>query len=383
MSSRESDIKARKVVHISTVHPATDARIFYREAVMLRELGRDVAVYGRCDTDAVVDGIQIRAIGSPESRVRRILTSWLRGLKVVRKERADIYHFHDPELIPTVILAGALLGKRVVYDAHEDVSLIMRKDWLPVILRSIVAWGLSVVDWLCAKVADGIVTPTRLLHEKYQRLGCRTITLINYPSPAFLGDRDAGWLPLEQRQNRVVHLGTLSMRRLEIVFQTAAGFLEQCEDWSFELIGLHPPMLKWVTSHIPSHLQDRLIAQGMVPHREIAARLCAAKVAINYHTLDYRQIQVAIPVKVFEYLACGLSVVTTRVPLLVELVGDCPAVTLADEDTGAYLRALVNLSMGGELSGRCTVAREFSDRRFNCRVEAEKLVAMYEDIMRE
>ena len=372
--------RRRRIVHISTVHPALDSRIFYREALLLHELGYEVAVYGSCAHEELIDGVQVRPVGSPGGRLRRILTSWLKGLRIVLRERADIYHFHDPELIPAVIVAGMLLRKHVVYDAHEDVSLMMSKDWLPRGVRGIVAASVAAVDWLCAKVADAVVTPTRQLKEKYERLGAKTALLVNFPSPVFLSDRDAGWVPFDRRERCAIHLGTLSMQRLQTLVGVATGFLEKHPEWSFELLGLHDPFLEWAREHTPEHLRGRLISLGKIPYRDVAARLCRAMIGVNYHTLDYQQIMVAIPVKVFEYLACGLSVVTTRVPLLAECAGTCPAVTWADESPEAYLKSLCDLASAADLAERGAAARDYSDHRFHCRVEAERLATLYESI---
>lgn len=373
----------RRVVHLSTVHPATDARILYREALALSELGYRVTVVGVRDGDLAVGGVAVRGLKAPRGRVRRILTSWWRALGLVARLRADLYHFHDFELLPAALLAKALYGKSVVYDAHEDVTLVMIKDWLPRWLRGPITRCVRMVDSFCARRMDGVVVPTRLLEERYRRLARRVATFVNYPAPQFVAWRDAAWRPWAERRNEVVHLGTLSMRRLKTVVEIAAAFLRRMPGWTWTLLGMHPEMVEWFDANCPGDVRDRLSGLGQVPHDQIADRLCRARIGINYHPLDYAQIQVAIPVKVFEYLACGLPVATTRVPLLVELVEGCPAVALQDEGPESYLEGLVRLASRGDLADLSAEARRYSDERFNCRREARRLAEMYEQILAE
>lgn len=372
--------QGRRVAHITTVHSAADARICYREAQVLVEMGYRVTVFGRHSRDTEIGGVSIRGLGQSRGRIRRILTSWWRALRIVRQHEADIYHFHDFELLPTVVLAKWLYGKRVVYDAHEDVSLVAMKDWLPRWIRRPLAAAVRWLTGFAARRADGIVVPTRLLEEQFRKWSPRVATFVNYPAPHFLSCRDRDWVPWDRRDNEVIHLGTLSMRRLDFMVRLAAEFLRHRPGWSWTLLGMHDEMLEWFEANVPADVRDRLHGVGKVPHEEIAGRLCRARLGVNYHPLDTRQLAVAIPVKAFEYLACGLPMVTTRVPMLVELVDSCPAVALADESSDAYLDAVLALADREDLGSLSDDARRFSDERFNCRREGERLAALYNDI---
>ena len=51
----------------------------------------------------------------------------------------DVYHFHDPELLPYGIKLKKA-GKKVIFDSHEDVSAqIKDKPWIPKIIRGLVS----------------------------------------------------------------------------------------------------------------------------------------------------------------------------------------------------------------------------------------------------
>ena len=130
----------KRVCHITTVHPVDDHRILHKECASLRDAGYDVTLIAPHDEDVVLDGISVVALrGTARNRVERMLRRPIAAYRASAAVGADLYHFHDPELLPCgVRLARA--GKRVVYDAHEDVPTQIRsKEWIPVAARGSVA----------------------------------------------------------------------------------------------------------------------------------------------------------------------------------------------------------------------------------------------------
>lgn len=357
-----------------------DSRIFYREARTVSDLGYDVTVFGVRDDDAVIDGVRVRRLAAPASRWVRLMTSAPRALAVVWRTPADLYQFHDPELLPAALAAKLLLRKRVVFDAHEDVTLLMTKPWIPRLLRRSVTWLMGKFDWFCARTLDGIVTTSKEQNEGYAQYARRAVRFLNLPAPKFLDQRDAAWKPYGQRGQEVVHLGTLSTPRLEFLVRVAREFLRDHPQWRWTFVGMHPEQEVWFREHVQGEVISRLHGLGKVRHVEVAAMLCEAAIGINYHPVGEPYLQRVIPLKVFEYMACGLPTVTTRVRALVDLVRDCPAVTFADEDTDAYAAALKALAARSDRAALSEQARQFSDDRFNCRLEGEHLAAMYESI---
>jgi len=369
-----------RAVHVTSVHQADDARILYREAAELKALGLDVAVIGPYERDGVVEGVCIRAIRRPASRLWRILSAPWRALAAARRVPSDVLHFHDPELLPAALVAKAVLCRAVVFDAHEDVSLFALKDWLPRGVRKVVSAAMGVFHRFCARRLDGVVVPTRLLHEKYLGLAPRVVTFVNYPPPAALRMRDEAWQPVAERRNEVVHLGTLRIARLEFLIEVGRRFLDRHPDWSMTLLGMHPAALEHFERNVRGPIRERLRGCGKMSHPEVIAYLCRARVGVNYHPLDSEQVRVAIPAKVFEYLACGLPVVTTEVPLLKELLADCPAVRWSEDSAESFADALAETAARADLAQVADQGRRFSDERFRCEAEARRLLAMYRDI---
>ena len=136
-----------KICHISSVHPALDIRIFFKECKSLAATGYDVTLIAVYNEEQTIDGVHIVPFRLYKNRLKRILFSPFRMLRLALRQHATVYHFHDPELIPIGIILK-LFRKKVVYDVHEDVSRqVMYKHWIKSnFVKKIISVLVSVVE---------------------------------------------------------------------------------------------------------------------------------------------------------------------------------------------------------------------------------------------
>ena len=139
-----------RICHLTSVHAWNDVRIFLKECRSLADAGYDVTLLAPNCSSRVKDRVTIKCTSAlyRGGRLSRfILTTW-RTYKEAKSIDADVYHFHDPELIPYGLLLRGQ-GKRVIYDVHEDVPEdILIKDWIPASIRKPLALIIKLFeDW--------------------------------------------------------------------------------------------------------------------------------------------------------------------------------------------------------------------------------------------
>jgi len=368
----------RRVAVLSSVHLPFDTRIFQKQARALAAGGYDVTLVVPHSRDETVDGVKLRALPRPGSRLRRMLAGPPRVLREALRLRADVYHFHDPELIPVGLILKAL-RKRVIYDVHEDVpKSILGKPYLsPAAVRPLAAAS-RVVEQVASRAFDLVVLARDDIAESF-RHHPRTLLIRNYPSrtafPAVArverGDGEfliaySGGLTLgrgaEQMVEALVRIPERVKARLVIFGKFGPAALE-------DQLRAHPGFA-------------RVDYRGWVAYETLPAQLARADAGIVCFQPEPNNVNAG-PTKLFEYMACGLPVVASNFPLWREVIEghDC-GICVDPTDPAAIAAALTHLaddparrrSMGE--NGRRAVLQVY-----NWEAEAERLLQSYDRLL--
>jgi len=199
------------VVHLSSGHEAADTRILHRECKSLVNAGHDVTIVAQHDGDDVINGVKIKAVPYSKNRWQR----WTAGLWCVfrnaQRLRADLYHFHDPELIP-VGMWLSFRGKGVIYDAHEDLpKTFAYKYYIPEFARRTLGWLAGRMEDFAVRRFSAVVAATLSIGRRFVSLNPNTVVVRNFPTLGELAD--ALQLRWDDRPPLVVYIGTMSPER--------------------------------------------------------------------------------------------------------------------------------------------------------------------------
>ena len=171
-----------RVCHLTSVHHREDTRIFIKEIPALVDAGYNVSVVladGKGDEQR--EGHKLYDVGASKGRIQRIFRHKNKLRAKALSLDADVYHFHDPELIP-VGLHLTKKGKKVIYDIHEDVPMsVYSKDWIPAVLRKPVACLFAWYENKSVKKFQALITATPHINLRFNKLNQNSININNYP----------------------------------------------------------------------------------------------------------------------------------------------------------------------------------------------------------
>lgn len=380
-SSRNNDKKLVKVCILSSVHSALDVRVFHKEARTIAHAGYDVTLIAQHDRDEIIDGVKIIGLPKPKNRLQRITWLTLKVLLLALKQRADVYHFHPPELLPVGVLLKLFTRKKVIYDVHEDWPREIRtREWIHPLLRGIIARVFGVFECLCTRLMDGIILAGDAIRHLPRD---KTIVVHNYAVLEYSNKLDQEVKYTDSDNYVLIYVGGLVGIR---------GVYEMVKAMEF-LSGRHRVKLRLIGKFVNKKIEDKVRSlQGFsrvellhwVPYEEVYRYLSKAHIGlILFHPLP-NHIE-SMPNKLFEYMSVGLPIIASNFPLWKEIVeGNKCGITVDPLNPKEIAQAIEYLLGHPEVrqemgqNGRRAVME-----KYNWENEAKKLLALYRQLLNE
>lgn len=364
------------VIHVTTAHNANDVRIFERECRSLAATGRYsvyLAAHGTLLEDAGVSLIPLTEV--PKTRAGRFSAGPRKALALSRAVSADLWHFHDPELLP-VALRLARSGQRVIWDAHEDYVTQFtdgdEKNWVPAPLRDVVRTGTLALLKQVDKHAAGVVAATPTIASRYSNP--RTVVVGN---EARLGDFSGCRPSFEAR--RILFTGTVGPSHLFGELVEAVRALPQVQ---LAVAGREPDPQVW--SAAKATLGPRVEHLGWLDRANLAEAISDSSLGVALYVPVPSFLEAdGSPTKLFEFAAAGLPTIGTPNPSVARLLEDSGAGFLAAGFSASDLRAAISQALSDAVSWRdaANSARLWSATMGGWAQSEHRLLKLYAEVL--
>ncbi|SES35657.1 glycosyltransferase [Salisediminibacterium halotolerans] len=299
-----------KVVHITTVHHPLDPRITLKECRSLAETGYDVTLIAKEaeNVPETIHGVKYDPFKQTGKRFVSMFVSPFKVYKKAKEYQADVYHIHDPELLPV----GYFLKKQgnvVIYDVHEDYETgIVTRDYFNQPVRKLLSKIFKAVETVTSKKMN-VILAEKYYQEKYPQGVC----VLNYPilenQPYTEVERDFN------NASALLYTGNVTEDRGALQH---ALFPAIDNSISVTLIGRCPKDLYLAMKNVAGAAAERLQVIGVNEYiakddiDEMYARDgWLAGVAMFPDSPHYERKELT---KFFEYMLAGLPVVCTNMP---------------------------------------------------------------------
>ncbi len=371
-----------KVCHLSSAHAPNDTRIFHKQCASLAKAGYQVSFVVKakdaqsvgCTTQKGVQVIQVPVDSS--SRLKRMLF----GAKAVYQKAlevdADIYEFHDPELLPYG-LKLAKKGKKVIFDSHEDYpTQIMEKEWIPTFLRRMISSAYRAYETHVVKQLDAVLFPcTKNGINIFENRAKQVVILSN---AVMLEEMTPPQQEAQKSGDTICCTGSLTYQRgithlIRAAHQAGVKLIlagqYSSEEYRRELEAM------------PEYSCVEYL--GYIGRQELAQVYARSSIGMStilnvgqYASLDN------FPTKVYEYMAAGLPVIVSDYPFMRRSVQqDDFGIAVDPDDVQAVaqaIRAILSDPQRAQQMGEN--GRQAVLQKYNWDIELKKLLELYDSL---
>jgi len=363
-----------KVVHLTSAHPRYDTRIFIKMCSSLASKGYKVSLIVADGIGLELkNGVSIIDVGSKNgNRLSRMTNTVFKVYKAAVDLNAGIYHMHDPELLLVALLLKRK-GKKVIFDAHEDLPIqVLSKPYLNPFLAKVISKVTNHYENFLCKRIDAVIAATPFIRDKFLRINPVTVDINNYPKvEEFINIDTSNFL---QRKSSC-YLGGIT--KVRGIYEIVAAMESNKSNGNLLLAG------NFLESQVKIDIVklkgwSRVDNLGWLNREEIADVLGNSFAGlVTLHPIEnYKD---ALPVKMFEYMASGIPVIASNIPLWKEIVetdncGICVDPYSSNEVSDAMNFLANNLDVAKQMGGR---GRNAVLEKYNWQIEEAKLFKLY------
>jgi glycosyltransferase involved in cell wall biosynthesis len=369
-----------KVVHLTNVHPCHNTRILYKECQTLAQEGFEVVLVVPHEEkiDGVIGGVRIRSIPKPRNRLQRMICTGYRAFRTSLQEDADLYHIHDPELLPWAQLLR-LSGKPVIYDMHEYLrGAILDKGWIRPFLRRPVSAFMGRLERM---LMSGLpVIFAEYSYRKHCPHLMMSATVLNLPDVSCFLSIQAD----KYEQFTAGYMGGVCEARGSLAMLEALRILrDQGQRIGFQCVGpVSEEHMRVLRSRIDPDQAPDVRFHGQLIQQDgwrIMAR-CHVGLAVLQAVPNYLE---SYPTKMFEYMVLGMPVVVSDFPLYRDIVERYRCGFCVDpSNPGQLAEALLYLSRHAqEAAAMGARGREAVRNDLNWATESRKLIGFYRTLL--
>jgi glycosyltransferase involved in cell wall biosynthesis len=364
-----------KVVHLTSVHPRYDTRIFIKICKSLVLNGYNVSlVVADGKGDEVKDGVSIFDVDATTGgRLSRMTKTTLRVFEKAKELDGDIYHVHDPELIPTGLRLKKL-GKKVIFDAHEDLpKQILSKPYLNKVSKRILTKIFAWYEYWSLPKFDYLIAATPFIRDKLLKINPNTVDINNFPLL-----NELGILSWTHKENAVAYIGGISeIRGIKEVISS----LSFTQNMRLNLAGSFSENI--FEEKIKQHENwSKVNKLGFLSRQQVSEVLGKSHAGIVTFLPEPNHIN-AQPNKMFEYMSAGLPVIASNFLLWREIIEGNQCGICVDprnpKAIGDAMQYLFDNPQKAEQMGKN--GRKAVEQKYNWSMEEKKLLTLYKNLL--
>ncbi len=355
-----------RVLVLTSVHNPQDSRIRARQIRAMLDAGWTVTYAASFrgwdvtpEPEERLTTVDIaRAVG------RRRLNAYRSARRTLRTHGPDhdLILLHDPELL---LAARGLRLPPVVWDVHEDTAAaVLLKPWLPRAVRALAARQIRRTErW--AEEHLHLILAEHSYQARFSRLHPVVPNSVRIPAEV-----------LPSGSESVVYIGSLTAARGARELIRLGQALRDRSDGALvlRLVGAADPETE---PYLRIAVESGTVRwDGFLPPDQALGAMdgALAGVCLLHDTPNYR---ISMPTKVLEYMAHGIPVITTPLPLAAELIESAGAgIVVPFGDVPAAAQAVLALRDDPGLRARMGAAgRSVARQQFDWSVQSERFLA--------